>query len=834
MSPQRASVKQPAPAEVLSALNQGINTYTDVTLCNPKMWAAANNLYSGQFGYIQRARYADVASFLPNAAVIRSIKFFALPGLSNYLLFDGQNSSALGVLFSFDSGASYAATQRFNPYIDPAGTGSSQLLGPWSREVLQNIVYEMNGLTKQAGRLANAATVESWGLDTPDASPAVIINAGATATITGIVRSNGTVTAVLSSALTVPGGNGIGFINAVNVTSDPSFNGTFIVLTGSGTTTLTWAQPGFASSPSASGSVTTQITKSTGRSYSWAWENANKFHIGAPSPSTQYVLYTGQNGIIQIVEQGTITTNGTTTVTGTGTLFSQAWVGRSLWMGGAATLGRIVSVTSTTILTLASPATAGGPQVFIIYDPSATHIRLYETADGGATYFRVQRNAWIPTMGTNGSGYVFFDNGNSEPPGFPFTTETSQLYNIPPPIGSFVKEYQGSLIVYGVPGAGQSFFYSNQTLTNVGQPQESYAPLNQVTLPIQNANLNGMVDFPGSLVMWSDKQDMFRMTGLLSDNTAAAATSQGATIAALPYNLGCATPFAVALTPLGGIWLTSNAEVWIFTDAYAPKNIGRPVQAILNSIPPSALNLARMTYYHTNNRNWLALAVAANSTLQNTTLLLLDLDLLASNGSPSFFTFDMATNVPTWYVFTIPSSEGNAFIGPLETMYEAGGAVRLFIGGANNLIDPDYQTGLFGNEITVPGSSVTTHAWGNDSAFIIKRPSFVRFNTNRDPALLASDGWSFGVLGIDDDFYNFDNPLSLVLTPGVNDSATLNGTPASPFGRPFRDSAEMYKIGGVNFVMGRRLQFVVNFPSAAGQAYQLRSIQLGFGPSPPR
>ena len=716
--PQRASVKQPAPAEVLSSLNQGINTYTDPTLCNPKMWAAAQNVYSGQFGYIQRARFAALVGV--GTGQVSTLKFFALPGLSNYLL-QYSTFGGFGFLFSLDSGSSYGRTQRFNPYIDPAGTGSLQLTGPWSDEVLQNIVYEMNGQVKQAGRLANAATIESWGLDTPDASPAVVVSAGATQTITSINRTNGTVTAVLSGSLTVPGGNGIGFINVVNTTSDSSFEGTFIVLTGSGTSTLTWTQVGFNSSPAASGSVNTQITKSTGRSYAWAWENANKFHIGAPSPSTQYVLYTAQNGIIQCIEQGTITTNGTNDVIGTGTLFSPAWVGRSIWFGSVGGIGRIANVLSSTQLIMESAVAAGGPQIFLVYDPSATHIRLYETADGGATYFRVQRNAWVPSNGGAASGFTFYDSGNSEPPAFPFTTETSQLYNIPPPIGQFVKEYQGSLLVYGVSGAGSSFFYSNQTLTNVGQPQESYAPLNQVTLPIQNSNINGMVEFPGSLCMWSDKQDMFRMTGLLSDNTAAAATSQGATIAALPYNLGCATPFATALTPLGALWLTSNNEVWIFTDAYAPKNIGRPIQGILSSISPSSLKLARMTYYHTNSRNWLALAVAANGATINNTVLVLDLDLLASNGSPSFFTFDMATNVPTWYVFNTNVIEPDGIAG-LETMYEAGGAVRLLCAGIFDIDDLDYVTGLYGFEQRVPGANLITHAWGNDSAFIIKRP----------------------------------------------------------------------------------------------------------------
>ena len=42
------------------------------------------------------------------------------------------------------------------------------------------------------------------------------------------------------------------------------------------------------------------------------------------------------------------------------------------------------------------------------------------------------------------------------------------------------------------------------------------------------------------------------------------------------------------------------------------------------------------------------------------------------------------------------------------------------------------------------------------------------------------------------------------------------------------------RIGAVNFVMGKRLQFTVNFPSAPGVNYQFRGIQVGFGPSPPR
>ena len=918
--PQRPPVKaqQSAPAETLASLNLGYNGYTDPTLTNPRQWYAANNAYSGPFGYIQRARFANIVtpgsapigvatathsftdsfatittttnhgfstgqtvnlinipvplglpgsgfngtfvitvtgpttftipftiaqsftasggqawiSFYAQSAPFLSLKYFSIPGLSSYLVADNN-----GKLWSFDSGSNYAAVVRINPYIDPVGAGSSKLGGPWSREILQNILYEVNGQVKQAGRNANAGTVEGFGLDAPDVSPQVVISAGSSQNITNIQRTNGIVTATLGAALTVPGGNGIGMVNVSVSSGDTSFAGTFVVLTGSGTATLTWTQFGQNTALlTPTGTVNTNITKSVGRSYAWAWENANKNHVSAPSPATQFIQYNSQNGVIQLLEQGQISfTASSAIVTGTGTSFSSAWVGRNIWAVGQGVIGPIASVQSATQLTLTNNFPSNlGPLNFMVYDSQATHIRLYETADGGATYFRVQRNAFTPVLTFNilSAGLQFFDNAQAEPPNFPFTTEVSQLYNVPPPVGAFIKEYQGRLLVYGGTIPGQTFFYSNIESTTIGLTQESFAPLNQITLPIQNANISGMADLPGSLIIWSDKQDMFRLTGLLSDNTPLGlgttntAAGLGTSITALPYNLGCANPFAVAVTPLGAIWVTSNKELWLYTDKYAPRNIGRPVQDALSNIPSSQLSQVRLTYYHSLNRNWLAIALPNGAA--NNVLLILDLDLLTSNGQPSFFTFDMATNQPTFWKYSVNCPS-------MEVVYETGGNVRLLVGATDLIEDVDYQTGFFGTEVSVSGGSITTHAWGNDSAQMIKRPTWVRFTTNRDPSLLESDGWSFGINGIDDDYYTFNAPLTLSLTPGVNDTLTLGGNPnAAPFGTPFRTSQELFRIGGVNFIAGRRMQFTVNFPTGTGVNYALRSIQLGFGPSPPR
>src|ERR1700756_1177792 len=339
-------VQRSAPAEVLASLNLGYNTYTDPTLQTPRQWAAASNVYSGAFGYIQRARFANVvqqgltSGYISSGNPFLSMKYFAIPGTSNYLLADQTPTNTNAEMWSFDTGNSYAATPRFNPLFN-----IFSVTGPWSREILQNIVYEMNGFIKQTGRNANAATIERWGLDAPDVSPQVVISSGSSQAITNIQRSNGTVTVTLAGALTVPGGNGIGMVNVTVSSGDTSFVGTFVVLAGSGTATLTWTQAGQNTSLlTPTGTVNTNITKSVGRSYSYAWENANKNHVGPPSPVTQYIQYNAQNGAIQLIEQGTISTSSpsTTVVTGVGTNFTSAWVGRSIWANSAGAFGALI------------------------------------------------------------------------------------------------------------------------------------------------------------------------------------------------------------------------------------------------------------------------------------------------------------------------------------------------------------------------------------------------------------------------------------------------------------------------------------------------------------
>jgi len=83
-----------------------------------------------------------------------------------------------------------------------------------------------------------------------------------TVPVSNIARSGGAVTAVLASPLTIPGGNGTGRVSVAGV-ADNSFNGSFEVLSGSGTDTLTWSQAG-PDATSSGGIALTQSDLATG------------------------------------------------------------------------------------------------------------------------------------------------------------------------------------------------------------------------------------------------------------------------------------------------------------------------------------------------------------------------------------------------------------------------------------------------------------------------------------------------------------------------------------------------------------------------------------------
>lgn len=818
----------------LQALAGGYNGYTNPELLSPQFWALASQCYAGQFGSIRRARFAPIVNSSTSGYTVRNSIFASLLGFSPatatkpFILADyaaGSPGAAVAPIYFQYFGASLAAFP-FDMLL--WNFVQQQFGGPIQRTIINNLVLQANNVARsKAFQISpNVLAMSLWGLDAPDVSPGITLAAGLSATIqaspAGAVRANN----IATITTTAPHGFTTGQWVTIAGVTDTTFNsltGATQQITVTGASTFTYPNIGTNGATSGSGTATVQITKTVGRSYQYAWENANTGHVSAPSPASQFVKYNNQTGTIDCIETGTVTiSNGSAIVVGVGTQFSQAWVGRSLWINSLGDVGFVLVVTDATHLTLSSiwgGANTPGA-LFQVFDPQATHVRLYATGDGGAVYFRIARNLLTgsivgpgPTLAT--SGLEFIDTSNSEPPNAPFTSEIAQNFNVPPPIGQFVADYQGRPIVFGVTGALQSFFYGGIETVVVGQPPESFPPLNQVTLPVGDGQLNGWANLPTGSIIWSNRQDMFKLTGLLTDNTVSNPSQLGATIQRLPYRLGCGSAYAITVTNLGVFWLTSDRQVQLFTDHYAPKDVGKPIQDILNRIN-GRIGAAKMKNYKRGERNWLALALSLDNSTFNNKLCLLDLDLLASNGQPSFFTFDMATNQPSWFLYDINCES-------IESAVDSLNQNHLLCGDVDLITDADYHPPDFTitGEVTVPGAGVTLHALGNDAPEVVKSIDWLRANTNQLPQNIAAQGWTFGILQYDDEQWvvgvtNSGNLVSLV--PGVNSSSVVT---------PLENSPADFRLNGAQFAKGRRFQFQVNFPSIVGN-WEFRGFQLKY------
>jgi hypothetical protein len=832
----------------LAGLTGGYNGWVTPDILSPQFWAKASNVYSGQFGTIRRARWApflnsSATGFIANASRILSMFSFLEQTPSpnvNFILFDNtDNAGGSSPRWICANPLSAASMPFYGTQAGQVGTffpapintannfplSKPLLNGPYMRVRIGALILETNG--KFRSKLGPYITsifdaLSYWGTDAPDVAASVTLVAGSTATIvaaTGAQRLSNVVTITATAAL--PAGFVTGAYVQISGVADTSFNtatGVAVQITVTGGTTFTFSQIG-PNATSGSGTATLGITKTVGRSYQWAWESTYDSNLSAPSPATQFIKYVSQTGTIDLIQPGTVAiTINTPNVVGTNTFFSQAWVGKRLWMDNTGLVDPfIISVTDATHLTLSANygATVAGKK-FQIYDPQATNIKLYATGDGGSVYFLIARNVFQRDGSPlASSGLEFSDTANSEPPNPPFSSEITQNFNVPPPIGTFVDQYQGRPIVYGVAGALQSFFYGNIESTVVGQPAECFAPLNQVTLPLGDGKMFGTANLPTGFLIWSNRQDMFKLTGLLSDNSVANQFQLGATIQRLPYKIGCGSPYATAISSLGAFWLSADRQVWLFTDHYAPKNVGVPIQDVLNRINGARLGFAKMKVYKSNDRNWLALAIALDSSTFNNKLCLLDLDLLASNGQPSFFTFDMATNAPTWYLYDVNCEA-------IDTSYDGNSVNHLFSGDVDLITDLDWQPSYFtiSTEQNVAANN-TLHAVGNENPEIIKTGNWMRAMTNQLPANLSAQGWTWAINTFDDDtsiigVTTIGNIVQLI--PGQNNPSGVLGLEYSP---------AKFVFGSRPSVKGRRFQIQTNFPSTPG-FYELRGFQFAY------
>ena len=245
------AVRTPAASPPRSAVNVSIRPPGGPTAANTtisgfmKPVAVAVNDITGTAVVVDQAKnqldllnagFTGIASQIPVGTTPTSV---GIDGLRNLALVTDSVSNDLDV-------------------VDLSGVNPTVTLPCLGTAPVAVGVDEIHGRALVVNQNGSAATV----LDTTHPMSCPVVQS-----ITSITRASGTVTATLAAALTIPGGNGNGIVTVSGVT-DASYDGTFVVLSGSGTTTLTWAQTGANSSSSggtaATGSILGTVSVVTG------------------------------------------------------------------------------------------------------------------------------------------------------------------------------------------------------------------------------------------------------------------------------------------------------------------------------------------------------------------------------------------------------------------------------------------------------------------------------------------------------------------------------------------------------------------------------------------
>ncbi len=716
----------------------------------PLLWYAGNNLYRLPTGRIKRFRRATLVSsatsgFPSTTDYVRTLFGY---GDSQQDLILADIAQSTNKLYAISSSWT-VLDERVHPFY---GSGNAAMGGLWSRIAMHNVCYECNATVKMRTQGVHLASVSggamwNWGIYPSKDIPTVTLAAGA-------------------------------------ITSDP-----FLDDNGDPDTTIPY-----------------------GRKYAFASVNNNSLpraHVSTRSPETAFQIMTAQKAEVEAVQTGTITTSGTA-VTGTSTTFHREWIGMKLWIESVGTVGYISAYTSATAMTLSTSAGSHSGKRFFVYDPQVTHIRWYATANGGAVFLRIGQTTFDPTQTTTTlAGLRNDDNNNAEPgeTGASYTTEESEDYNDPPPIGQWLKEWQGRILMFGVPevanadGNLQTVFYSNVERTVVGCPGDSFAPFNRFTLPIGGALIGGAGILPTGLILFSTKNHMFKITGYLEDQVITDNFGIASTLVRLPFDVGCCSPSAVKETPQGLFWISPENQLWWYNDVEFPRYVGLPVQDILNTIAPSQKGDIKMAYRRKDQKEWLVITFPkASGTSHNDQGVILDL----TGFNP---------DSPNFYPFT-------GDFGGLLAHIDAFGTNHLIAGGQGKIFDLDYNgsDSVISEDSSITGS-VTFHAVGNDTPSVIKDLKWVRFRVNTDPSDIvtatAAQIWNFATLGVNDDQYTFAAPLTLALIPGV-DSPDEMGT--------FTHAPTLFKLDREKLMKANRIQFKCTFPTAAAD-WELREIQ---------
>lgn len=326
-------------------------------------------------------------------------------------------------------------------------------------------------------------------------------------------------------------------------------------------------------------------------------------------------------------------------------------------------------------------------------DPQDDIAYLFSTEDGGGTYYFNQSIAITPL-----TAFSFTDNTPDANLNFAVVAPT---INNPPPLGLYLANFQGRVIIMNLDNDKQGAAYSGYEWILLGRPEESFPPSNRLRLAIGADDMAGGGGVANGFVFFSKSNQMFFLRGSLQDITTVAPVQITTFLQQLPWNQGCFSHFSIQSTPQGLVWLCSDKTIQIFDGTNEPKCLSTSILPILRTITEGTENNTRSAFFNFLERQWYCLSVAVNGSLYNNQIIVIDLDPNPGTNCGIFLSDLRADDI-----CTVGDANGlnELILDALGIMYkflalsDTVGGISDPITSTSGIMPGYWQSGPFGNE----------------------------------------------------------------------------------------------------------------------------------------
>lgn len=224
---------------------------------------------------------------------------------------------------------------------------------------------------------------------------------------------------------------------------------------------------------------------------------------------------------------------------------------------------------------------------------------FFFTLDGGSQPYLLIDSSGDPVTKANTSTTYTFDVGT-----LAWDTLTPEpIFNYTPPAGaSFMFQWKSHILLLGFDGTGTipatNVVYSGLESCYIGNPSESWPPLNQLSAQTKGELMGGGIATQLGALMFSDK-DAYLLAGFPSDKTSGpeASTAVSEVLDPLNWGLGTRSPRTIRNTPFGTMWLDQGLRWQLWNGSGFPDEMGIPLRAELSNLDLTTLNTCEAQWY---------------------------------------------------------------------------------------------------------------------------------------------------------------------------------------------------------------------------------------------